>query len=175
MNKARVMLPPGRRLLLVVVGMLGALTLWQALRVPQMPDLPSATATAIPDIRKGAVVAAMSSDALQAPDVAARPLFNPSRTRFVQPQAAAVQPTATAPSFRTPLVVGIVGTGNRRLALVRVPEERDLRRLREGDVYDGWQVAAIRNDGIILKNGAEEREIRLILKEAGGGSPSVRR
>jgi hypothetical protein len=154
---------------------LAALCLWQGLTDAAMPDFPPAVPAAV------SATAALQPSARLPPlaelsAAAERPLFNPTRRRVLPPPVTAAPPAASNRAFRLPQLLGVAGVGDRRLALIKVPDERDVRRLRVGDSYDGWAVGDIRGNSVVFRNGTEEREVTLTpVRETAGGGQGPRR
>jgi len=90
------------------------------------------------------------SDALE------RPLF--SRTRTAPANAPA--PTVIEPSKLSATLAGVLTTGDEKVALVFPPGSTRAERLREGDVFQGWEVVEIADDSVVFeRDGKTERLI----------------
>lgn len=149
---------------LVLLLLIAAQSIWLAWRIPAQPTLPEIPVieTAVPEPRRdGELRDAPQSSLKPAVEAEDRPLFNPTRRRIAVP-VAAQQTNAVSPRpFREPVLLGIAGVGENRIALVKFSEERDSRRLRSGDSLEGWRVTEIGEGHVIFGNGDEKREIRL--------------
>lgn len=100
----------------------------------------------------------ISPDALA--EIAARPVFSASRRPAEQKvEAAAARPNRTPTvNFR---LVGVVATGNRRLALVMPQGSTKAVQLGEGDTYRDWTVSEIGAEHVVLRSGKRQQEIVL--------------
>jgi hypothetical protein len=159
--------------LLIMNAALILLVIWMtAGPAPSPPDIPLAVSMPVP-------LSGQRNEQVNLPAVhmlseaAIRPLFNPSRQQIQRPVPAATQSPAPAKVFRLPVLLGVVGMGERKLALIRAPDEKDSRRLQIGDLYDGWIVAAIHGASIIFNNGGEQREVRLVAEQEPGAVKGV--
>jgi len=158
----------------ILCVLLGALVIWRNAVPAAFPELPAVTPSK-PEANQAPIrvsaLPALSSFA----EAAERPLFNPSRKRALeavavaQPQAAATRP------FRAPVVLGIAGRAERRVALIRFQDEKDARHVRVGDSIDGWSVADIGKTVVIFQSGASEHEVRLQSSKEGGAAAAARR
>ncbi|HYD68354.1 hypothetical protein [Azospirillum sp.] len=88
-----------------------------------------------------------------------RPLFFPSRRPAEpEPVAAAPEPPAEAPDVA---LVGTIITHSGRRAIVRSPAETSALVLSEGQDINGWTVASIEVDRLLLRHGNGEQIIAL--------------
>lgn len=92
--------------------------------------------------------------------VLARPLFAPSRRPPPDAPAPQVDEVPEAAPFEIELV-GVVITGDERLALVRQPGLPVLVRVETGAAIGGWTVEAIEPDHVLFRSGTRLEEIRL--------------
>ncbi len=161
-------------LLGALVAILGALIAWRSNAPAAFPEIPVVAAMALertPAAPQGTALPALAE--LSA--ATERPLFNPTRKRAQAAPAAAPQQAAPARPFRIPLLLGIAGAGERRVALIKLPDDKEARRIRIGDSIEGWTVGEIGKDAVTFRNGASEHEIRLRPSKESGGSATVRR
>ena len=91
-----------------------------------------------------------------------RPLFTQSR----RPPAAPAAP----PSRLEATLAGVLTDGPEKVAIVVSAGVDRALRLREGDVFQGWRVARIENDAILLERGG--RSERLVLTFRGTPAPA---
>lgn len=88
--------------------------------------------------------------------VAERPLFAPDRRP--PPQAAA----DSLGAWSALVLAGIVITPSSRQALIAHGNPPSIVHLEEGQTVDGWTVQSIAADRIVVANGGEKHELRLI-------------
>ncbi|MFN3400651.1 MAG: hypothetical protein ACK4Z4_09970, partial [Ferrovibrio sp.] len=157
-----------------LVILLGAVVIWRSTAPAAFPELPVVAVT-----EPGRGPAGMQASVLpvlsELSAAAERPLFNPNRKRAQVAPAAAQQQTAPVRPFRAPILLGIAGAGERRVALIKLPEDKEARRIRIGDSIEGWTVGEIGKDAVTFRNEAAEHEIRLRPSKENGGSATVRR
>lgn len=154
--------------------LLGAVVIWRSSEPAAFPELPAVPVTEL----AGVFVAPQASTLPALPELSAaaeRPLFNPNRKRAQVAPVVAPQQATPARPFPTPLLLGIAGAGERRVALIKLPDDKEARRIRTGDSIEGWTVSDIGRDTITFRNGATEHEIRLRPTKEGVGSATVRR
>jgi len=104
-----------------------------------------------------------------------RPLFSESR-RPAESETLAEAPDdsdAARPAAGGFLLSAVVITDESRVALLRGPESRALARLREGETLDGWSVAEIRADSVLLRHADETQ--RVPLRRFGPGGAAAER
>lgn len=156
-------LPYNKRYLALSL-LIAAQSVWLAWSIPAELALPGIPVieTAVPEPRRdGELRAAPQSSLKPAVEKEDRPLFNPTRRRIAVP-VVIQQTNAVSPKpFREPVLLGIAGVGANRIALVKFSEERDGRRLRSGDSFEGWTVTEIGEGHVTFGNGDEKREIRI--------------
>ena len=87
-----------------------------------------------------------------------RPLFAPDRRPA--PQEAG----ETLGSWSTLVVAGIVVTPGSRTVLIAHGKPPKLVHLQEGQAVEGWVVRAIDTDHVVVANGSEEHELRILDK-----------
>lgn len=102
-----------------------------------------------------AAVAATSSAVIATPppidayaEIAARPLFVPTR----RPEPPDQTPTGPPPAQPTLVVLGIAMTDGTRYAVVRHGNPPKIDQVTEGETIDGWQIQAIKPDGLTLRS-----------------------
>jgi hypothetical protein len=76
-----------------------------------------------------------------------RPLFSRSRT----PPANAPAPTPTGPNQLEATLAGVLTTGAEKVALLLSAGSVRAERLREGDVFQGWEVIRIEDDFVVFE------------------------
>ncbi|MEQ1697441.1 MAG: hypothetical protein ABL901_16535 [Hyphomicrobiaceae bacterium] len=107
------------------------------------------------------------------PETAARPIFFPGRRVPEKPKASAavedVRPVVAAGVTPMPdplRLLGLMGKGTGRSALVRTAQELQGVWIAVGDEYRGWQVREITGDGVIVEAQGERQELRLYASTA---------
>jgi Tfp pilus assembly protein PilP len=95
-------------------------------------------------------------------DVAQRPLFSPSR----RPQAVAATAKLSSASLT---LTGIVTEQGKKIALIRMAEQRTEVRVGPGASLNGWQIATIDDRGIDLAHGP--RHLHVLLKQGIPAAP----
>lgn len=93
-----------------------------------------------------------------------RILFHSSRRPYVPavvPPPPPVPVPTPPPAIRAYSVVGVVVSGDRRLAWLKAPGGGASVRVVEGDLVQGWQVKHIERDRIIFVSGAAEHSLEL--------------
>ncbi|HEV8014427.1 MAG TPA: hypothetical protein VGP48_02780 [Stellaceae bacterium] len=98
-------------------------------------------------------------------EIAARPLFEPSRRPAPPDQA----PSGPPPARPSVVVLGIALTGGTRYALVRHGNPPKVEQFTEGQNIDGWQIQAITGDHVTLHSGADTADFAL---GGRGGGPA---
>jgi general secretion pathway protein N len=88
--------------------------------------------------------------------VQARPLFSPTRRPAAQSASAQSRPSAAA-SFT---LVGILISPGGRYALLESGQPARLSRVMEGQQIEGWTVASILSDRVLLRSATGESEVR---------------
>ncbi len=104
--------------------------------------------------------------------VVADNLFDPGRrptVEAVRPAPVRRRPPVAAPSRLR--LMGIVGTPEGRIALLRVPRERAYRRVSEGARVEGWVVEEIGRDTVTLGRAGASAVLRLVVPKAGRAAP----
>jgi hypothetical protein len=92
-------------------------------------------------------------------EIAARPLFSPSRRPFVAPE----EEEAPAPAESLPEVqlIGVLMTEQQRAALVQQTEGGDPSWVREGTAVGGWRVEKIEGSRVHLRAGGRLEVVEL--------------
>lgn len=92
-------------------------------------------------------------------EIAARPLFSPSRRPFVAPE----EEEAPAPAQSLPSVqlIGVLVTEQQRAALVQTAEGGDPSWVREGTTLGGWRVEKIEENRVHLRTGERLEVVEL--------------
>ncbi|MGC8475128.1 MAG: hypothetical protein ACP5NP_02130 [Acetobacteraceae bacterium] len=138
---------PELGLLALCVLLAGAL--WAELRPTPAPPPPS-----LPPARPELRASVPSPPALSALGAfVTRPLFVPSRR-----PAATSRTAALRVAFR---LCGVLLTGSTRVALLQPVDGKPVRLLHVGDRADGWDLAAIGSDRIVLRRGARRAVMKL--------------
>lgn len=137
----------------LLVALLGA-SAWFALGILRPAPAPSPSgALAVPAARKPApfTLQKPQPEPIEALSAAlARPLFTASR----RPPAA----PAKAPAALDATLAGVLTDGTEKVAIVTLAGADRALRLREGDSFQGWSVARIDTDAVVLeRNGRTER------------------
>lgn len=102
-------------------------------------------------------------------EIAARPLFSPSRRPAPRQQAAAQPAEPRAVPADEFLLRGVALAGDSRVALIERRTTVGILRVLEGQSVGGWRLAAIRPDAIVLESEGEEH----VLEVEKDKSPSV--
>jgi len=99
-----------------------------------------------------------------------RPLYQPDRRPYAPPVAAALPiPAPQAPpppAIRGYVVVGIMVSGERRLAWVKAPAASSPAKIAEGDVVQGWRVKQIAADRVTFEAGTAEHVLEMKRRNA---------
>jgi hypothetical protein len=167
--RRRIPLRSDHILLGAIILLLGVTAVWRdtaPTALPVLPVIPAADRDVVPGASQPVALPVRAE--LSA--AAERPLFNPNRKRALAAPASPQQQAASTKPFRQPVLLGVVGTSERRVALIKLPEEKDARRMRIGDSFDGWSISDIRTDAVIFRSGAIEHEIRLPSAKNNAGS-----
>lgn len=92
--------------------------------------------------------------------IAARPLFSPSRTRFVAAQVEEGLPQAAAPLPSLELI-GVLLTDTQRTALIRPLDGGDAAWVRENAEVAGWRIERIERSRVHLRAGERLEVVEL--------------
>ena len=92
-------------------------------------------------------------------EINARPLF--ARARKPIASDAVVGSTGSSSSPPVAALVGVIIDGPSRLAMVRTAASPLASGVSVGDLIEGWKVAEIDSDRIVLRSGTNSQEIRL--------------
>jgi hypothetical protein len=109
-----------------------------------------------------------------------RPLFLSERRPFIDPLDAEVAAPAPVKPLGL-LLTGVIISPDERAALMERPGRRDIVRVAEGEVIDGWKVSSIGPDRVVLHNGEVEEilvlrdSVKLGKLRAGSGQQNDRR
>jgi hypothetical protein len=96
-------------------------------------------------------------------------LYQPDRRPYAPPvavPAAAPTPQAPPPAIRAYVIVGVMVSGQRRLAWVKAPSASSPAKISEGDVVQGWRVKQIAADRVTFEAGAVEHVLELKRRNA---------
>jgi hypothetical protein len=121
---------------------------------------PEPPATAEPPAALPSAVAYRAPEAAAFSGVLERPLFAPSRRPPPDAPPPAVEAAPEASPFELELV-GVVISGEERVALVRQPGIQELLRVAVGRMVGGWQVETIEPDRVLFRSGDTLKEVRL--------------
>ncbi len=145
--------------LVALNALLAAALLWANLQEPD--DLPAVPARVLPPDRGNAVVASYVPPPLaEFAEIGERPLFVATRRPLPIAAAApaAVQPVVAARPLQV-VVLGVIVSGERKLALLRVDNVPQSRVAAEGDEIEGWKVVSITTQNVVIRGNGAEREI----------------
>ena len=92
-------------------------------------------------------------------DVDDRSVFNPARVRVSSPSIAGATNATTLPSDIS--LVGVILDGEKKLALIRSPQQPLAVGLGVGGSIEGWQVTRVEADRVALRAGGPEQELKL--------------
>lgn len=99
----------------------------------------------------------------------ARPLFAPDRKALPPPE----EQTATlAPPTQLSLI-GVIIDKTHRLALIRSPSASIEVSVSVGESIEGWTVAAVEPDRVVLRSGGTDYALDLFAKRAPGSAPPI--
>jgi hypothetical protein len=88
------------------------------------------------------------------PEIAARPLFYPSRQAWAPPPPPPAPEVSTTPQPLTDYaLVGVIVSGDTRSALIRQPGTNTTITLGEGQELQGWRLQEIRRDRLRFSSG----------------------
>ena len=88
-----------------------------------------------------------------------RSVFNPARVRVSSPSVAGATNATTLPSDIS--LVGVILDGEKKLALIKSPQEPLAVGLGIGGSIEGWQVTRVEPDRVALRAGGPEQELKL--------------
>ncbi|HLY05751.1 MAG TPA: hypothetical protein VKR31_08395 [Rhizomicrobium sp.] len=89
-----------------------------------------------------------------------RSVFNPARVRVVSSQSVAgTSSAATLPSDLS--LVGVILDGEKKLALIKSPQEPLAVGIGVGGTIEGWQVTRVEPDRVALRAGGPEQQLLL--------------
>lgn len=151
MIKSLPLLPAGLLFLVVILGIL--LIVQTALPVVT----PRVVQTGMRDspTKEAAVYAPLPLEAFHA--LQARPPFSPSR-RPARILDATLEANSKPPQVR---LLGVITGGGARIAVTKRPSSKDVANLRSGDEIDGWAIAEISEERLLLRKGDKTHEIWL--------------
>jgi len=175
---------------LLALAACGALAAWIYQEGQRsLPPLPEASAvTATIETAAGPAPIAAPDPAFRLPpkntyvQLVSRPPFSPSRRpprAKPAPVPVAVQtPEPAAPAAMSEpqaILVGIVISAGKSIAMVRKPGAEELLRLAKGAELDGWQVEGVLPDRLVLSHGDKLLELELTeAAQNSGGSSAAR-
>lgn len=145
--------------LVTLDALLAAALLWANLQGPG--DLPTVPARVLPPDHGNAVVASHVPPPLaEFAEISERPLFVTTRRPLPITAAApaAVQSVVAARPLQV-IVLGVIVSGEHKLALLRIDNATQSRVVAEGDEIEGWKVVSITAQNIVIRGNGAEREI----------------
>lgn len=145
---------------LALMGLCGALLLifLYEIAAPISPySMPkSAALPVIPEITFQDNATAPSSAAFD--DIDARPVFNPSR-QAIAAAATSAGGLAALPSDLS--LIGVIIEGDTRMALIKSQSAAFASGIKQGDAIEGWTVAEVDPDRVVLQSGPRKQELLL--------------
>jgi general secretion pathway protein N len=156
--------------LLAVLGVLLAIVL-AAEFYAGGPDLrPAGARRAVPAEAKLLPPLAATAPEQAYPEIAARPLFAPTRRPAPPVVAAPQQPTIQRNQF---VLMGVIMAGDTRIAMLREKSSGRLVRVERGAEINGMKVATIEREAVTLAAGAENETVTLTVQKPGapGAAP----
>jgi type II secretory pathway component PulC len=127
-------------------------------------SVPQAHVTAVPVIPRPPTPFVFPS-ASEFAAISEHPLFDSHRKKYVPPPVDAAAKSAPPPLPNLSLV-GVIIDADRKLAMVKYSEGTLASSVGIGTEINGWQVAVIDPDRIVLKAGSSEQEVRLDANKA---------
>jgi hypothetical protein len=103
-------------------------------------------------------------------EINARPLFSRARAPIAPDAVVGVTGSSSSPPVAA--LVGVIIDGPSRLAMIRTGASPLASGVSVGDFVEGWKVAEIDSDKIVLRSGANSQEIRLDQNRASPGNAS---
>ena len=88
-----------------------------------------------------------------------RSVFNPARVRVSSPSLAGTSNATTLPSDLS--LVGVILDGEKKLALIKSPQEPLAVGVGVGGTIEGWQVTRVEPDRVALRAGGPEQQLLL--------------
>lgn len=148
-----------RFVLAVLCAALGAASVYEMTAPPPSYAVPAAR------MRSTVAIGAPAAEFMPPPAnafaaVTERPLFDPARKKYVPPPSAASGKAAPPPPPNL-LLVGVIIDSERRLALMKGSEAALAMSYAVGERIDGWQVAEVDPDRVVLRTGTVEDDIRM--------------
>ena len=124
---------------------------------------------AIPAEANGSAAAETAKAETNYSDIAAHPLFYPTRTPWVPPAPPAEAPVETAPSPLTNyMLVGVIVSGTDRSALIRSSGDGKTIMLGEGQELEGWTLREITRERLYFASGDATYEMPLVKPSESG-------
>ncbi len=118
-----------------------------------------------------------STDAETREDVTLPPLSRFSevtaRPLFLQSRRGSADDGGGSAAFTELSLAGLIVTPDTRQALISHGDPAEVVSRREGQSVDGWLVMSIRPDRVIVRNGAEEHELRMVKPAERDQSPDA--
>ena len=101
-------------------------------------------------------------------DVDDRSVFNPARVRVSSQSVAGTTNATTLPSDLS--LVGVILDGEKKLALIKSPQEPLAVGVGVGGTIEGWQVTRVEPDRVALRAGGPEQQLFLSDNKAAAGT-----
>lgn len=140
------------------------------------PIAATASAGAVRPLPEAATPVVLNRQAYEI--IAERPIVQPERRPYALPAVAAPAPPPAPPppppAIRAYTVVGVVVSGDRRLAWVKAPSASSTARIAEGDVIQGWRVKRITPEHVTFEAGAAETILEFKRRSAASASEGRR-
>lgn len=151
-------------MLAALCGTLGAASAYEMFAPPPSYAIPAAHVQGLVAVGPPAA-GFMPPPASAFASVAERPLFDPARKKYVPPPSAAADKAAPPLPLNLSLI-GVIIDSERRLALMKSSETALAMSYAVGDQIDGWQIAEVDPDRVVLKAGTAEDAIRMDANKA---------
>lgn len=95
-------------------------------------------------------------------EINARPLFDRARAPVAEDSSTTIGPLSGSSSSPPAVsLIGIIIDGTRRIAMIRSNVSPVATSVSVGDAIEGWRVAQVDPDRIVLRSGSDSAEIRL--------------
>ena len=98
-----------------------------------------------------------------------RSVFNPQRTRVVANESQGVANTTTLPTDLA--LIGVILDADTKLALFHTQSSPLAVSVPVGGTIEGWQVARVEPDGVVMHAGGADQEMKLVAGKPGAPVP----
>ena len=103
-------------------------------------------------------------------EIVERPLFRENRRPFVpEARKAPERPSQAEPDIEISLSA-IVIADDERIAIIKSKRDRKLKKLRQGETFNGWTLTDVQTHHIAMQKGLDTRQIELTMKPSRHGS-----